>query len=101
MKTSNNEIQHQIFLFKSQHFDIRNWVELKLTEPPVHLFVSNSGFFLKRKRIIGCEQKRQLNLTKKLLIKLTVFEKKLIRVTEGLYTPEMTRSVLFIFTFQN
>ena len=101
MKTSNNEIQHQIFLFKSQHFDIRNWVELKLTEPPVHLFVSILAFFLKRKRIIGCKQKRQLNLTKKLLIKLTVFEKKLIRVTEGLYTPEMTRSVLFIFTFQN
>ena len=52
MKTSNNEIQHQIFLFKSQHFDIRNWVEMKLTEPPVHLFVSNSGvffFFLKKK----------------------------------------------------
>lgn len=102
MKTSNNEIQHQIFLFKSQHFDIRNWVEMKLTEPPVHLFVSNSGvFFFERKRIIGCEQKRQLNLTKKLLIKLTVFERKLIRVTEGLYPPEMTRSVLFIFTFQN
>lgn len=49
MKTSNNEIQHQIFLFKSQHFDIRNWVEMKLTEPPVHLFVSNSGFFFKEK----------------------------------------------------
>ena len=74
MKTSNNEIQQQIFLFKSQHFDIRNWVEMKLTEPPVHLFVSNSGVFSKRKRIIGCDQKRQLNLTKKLLIKLTVFE---------------------------
>ena len=50
MKTSNNEIQHQIFLFKSQHFDIRNWVEMKRTEPPVHLFVSNSGvFFFKEK----------------------------------------------------
>ena len=101
MKTPNNEIQHQIFLFKSQHFDNRNWVEMKLTEPPVHLFVSNSGVFFLRKRIIGCEQKRQLNLTKKLLIKLTVFERKLIRITEELYTPEMTRSVLFIFTFQN
>ena len=74
---------------------------MKLTEPPVHVFVSNSGFFFFKERIIGCEQKRQLNLTKKLLIKLTVFERKLIRVTEGLYTPEMTRSVLFIFTFQN
>ena len=41
-----------------------------------------------------------MNLTKKLLIKLTVFERKLIRVTEGLYTPEMTRSVLFIMLYK-